>query len=385
MRCESNATCTPGSCVPPLRNQTVVLFTSDQGRPSSSFGNPVYRGGKATTWEGGVRAGLLAWGPGTDANIGNGEGMTPSARRRDDTFLGSQVDILPTVLDLAKCAPTVQDADDQYSQYSVKACSEGPATLCTSTCSFTGAICETRLLAGKSLLPALRGQGEKVRDFAFAAYPNKPSVIMSRRGHDYNGPSNSAPDAQNVCIYSSAQDGQAATTTRADRVRVGGSCDVGCTQNTDCTNPSTGVSSICTLGGTYCVEDDPPGTKDKCKAGTDAEGDPNPGLGECKPISFARCGKGSPCAANADCIQIETVCNTCTTAAWKLFGSDTPLFFDLAGNPEEIDELNCRDEAVDEANPDHTALSTAMGDLSGRLATWVDCVGNEDSDVNCNP
>lgn len=79
-----------------LERRTLVVFTSDNGpwlpfRTHAGSSGPL-RGGKGTTWEGGVRTPGIFWGPGL-------------VRPGVVTDIGSALDLLPTVAALAGAAP----------------------------------------------------------------------------------------------------------------------------------------------------------------------------------------------------------------------------------------------------------------------------------------
>jgi len=107
-----------------LAERTLVLFTSDNGPwlimnlRGGSAG--LLRGGKGSTWEGGMREPSLAWWPGT---IPAGQVCTG---------LGSTLDVMPTCLDLAGLEPP-----------------------------------KDRILDGVSLMPMLTGKGKSGRDTMF--------------------------------------------------------------------------------------------------------------------------------------------------------------------------------------------------------------------------
>ncbi|NQT87143.1 sulfatase [bacterium] len=107
-----------------LAKNTLVLFTSDNGpwliMKLNGGSAGLLRGGKGSTWEGGMREPTLAWWP----------GVIPEGRLC--TGLGSTLDILPTCLELA----------------GLKAPSD-------------------RILDGVSLMPMLTGKGKSGRDAMF--------------------------------------------------------------------------------------------------------------------------------------------------------------------------------------------------------------------------
>lgn len=384
LSCAVNGDCggTPGAeCVTDLAQRTLVLFTADQGQTNAPYGEAILREGKGSTFDGGVRVGLLAWAPG----LGVGS-AAPGGRLRGDQFVGSQVDILPTVLDAAGCAP-----NHGTDQYEIKACvgkNVSRPSLCDTDqdCAAAGGgSCVARLIAGRSMLPALMGAGTPVRDFAFASYPSEPQMISTRGGYYGDGCSGNADcnGAAKVCSYVSDQDASAVDGT-LDRHRVAGSCDV-CTGDGDCTG------TICTANGTYCVPSSDQSYLNRCTAET-AGGSLDPVGAECDPIQFPRCWSAADCGQNQKCVEVETHCNGCRDAAWKLMGgggvgAGNPIksvaLFEMSSNPEESDTLNCLDEAQNSGNPDYTKLSGTESDLRRRLDGWFDCVSDKLS-VDCD-
>ena len=71
-----------------VAERTMVLFTSDNGGASGTVNAPL-RGGKGSTWEGGMRVPALAWWPGT----------IPAGSASDETV--STIDVLPTLANLS--------------------------------------------------------------------------------------------------------------------------------------------------------------------------------------------------------------------------------------------------------------------------------------------
>lgn len=377
-QCASNSDCggTPGAaCITDLAQRTLVLFTADQGQTNAPYGDPVLREGKGSTYDGGVRVGLLAWGPG----IGVGS-ASPGGRFRGDPFVASQVDILPTVLDAAGCTPNHGAA-----QYQIKACvgkKVSHPTLCDSDADCVaagGGSCVSRLIAGRSMLPLLEGAGTPVRDFVFASYPSEPQMISARGGYYADGCSGNADcsGAAKVCSYVAAQGPDAGSGT-LDRSRLGGSCDV-CSSDGEC------GSTMCVVGGSYCVPSSDASYLARCTAEA-AGGSLDPVGSECDPALFQRCWSAADCGQSEKCVEVETPCNGCRAASWKLMGgggvgAGNPIksvaLYDLAGNPQESDTLNCIDEAKDPSNPDYAKLSATDNDLSRRLDGWFDCVSDK--------
>jgi uncharacterized sulfatase len=76
-----------------LRDNTLIIFASDNGpEPGAGSAGP-FRGAKATLYEGGVREPFIVWGP----------GLVPADKRgtTNTTSVFSGVDVVPSLLDLA--------------------------------------------------------------------------------------------------------------------------------------------------------------------------------------------------------------------------------------------------------------------------------------------
>lgn len=79
--------------VPELRDNTLILFCSDNGHePEAGSGGPL-RGAKTQLYEGGIRSPLIVWGPSLVA--ANRVGQV------NDTAIFSAIDLVPSLLDLA--------------------------------------------------------------------------------------------------------------------------------------------------------------------------------------------------------------------------------------------------------------------------------------------
>ncbi len=120
-----------------LAESTLVVFTSDNGpwliKKQSGGSAGLLREGKGSTWEGGVRVPCLAWWPGT---------VAPGRTTSD---LASELDLLPTCLDLASAK-----------------------------------IPEDRPIDGFSLAPLLRGMGQSPRTCLF--YYHGADLFAARKG-----------------------------------------------------------------------------------------------------------------------------------------------------------------------------------------------------------
>jgi arylsulfatase A-like enzyme len=82
---------------PKLRDNTLILIMNDNGPEPGAGSAGVFRMGKGTLYEGGVREPLIVWGP----------GWLPSSRRGawDKSTVLSSVDLAPSLLKLAGVKP----------------------------------------------------------------------------------------------------------------------------------------------------------------------------------------------------------------------------------------------------------------------------------------
>ncbi|HEX5692180.1 MAG TPA: sulfatase-like hydrolase/transferase, partial [Roseiflexaceae bacterium] len=89
---------------PKLRDNTLILITNDNGPEPGAGSAGVFRNGKGTLYEGGVREPLIVWGP----------GFVPASKRGqwDKTTVLSSVDLVPSLLKLARVAPTASTKFD---------------------------------------------------------------------------------------------------------------------------------------------------------------------------------------------------------------------------------------------------------------------------------
>ncbi|RYG58634.1 hypothetical protein EON80_26760, partial [bacterium] len=98
---------------PKLRDNTLVIFASDNGPEGGSGLAGNFRGGKGELYEGGVREPFIVWGPGILAKAKQGT--------VNQTAVLSAVDLLPSVLKLAGVKETPQgDGTDLSATYTGK-------------------------------------------------------------------------------------------------------------------------------------------------------------------------------------------------------------------------------------------------------------------------
>lgn len=407
--CASDADCDGGVCIS-LAQDTLILFTADQGAPNSNFGQPLLRGGKLHVSEGGIRVGLLAWGPGV---LGTGTGVE---RRLAENKLGSHVDLFATIAHAAGYQPT-----DTQGHVSVKVCGDhnrtcnsgadcdraeggrrggNPRKICTGDddcgawCAGRGqcvpGVCSDRSIEGRSLLPVLRGDDEdpdsevEVRDAVFAQYGGDGMTMVSRPelyekicDRAANGNGNGIFDetecdyAARVCSYQSYRPNSLEPLS-IDRTVVGSSC-VACDGNDLC-----GPAAPCTTQAKVCLDS----REDDFADCSDDNPATPPQFPRCDIDAKTRCRTTDDCedTLNHVCKQVVVPCNGCRPASWKLRGDfydnvfQTKELFDLASNPEENPDSDCKAAGG--------SIGAVSADMAGRVEAWWDCV--EDGDPDCD-
>jgi arylsulfatase A-like enzyme len=83
---------------PDLRSNTLVLVCSDNGPEKGAGSAGPFRGFKTQLYEGGIRSSLIAWGPGLVAKQG----------QVDKTSVFSAIDLVPSLLAIAKVDPPAE-------------------------------------------------------------------------------------------------------------------------------------------------------------------------------------------------------------------------------------------------------------------------------------
>lgn len=296
----------------PLRDNTVVLFTSDHGAPHKPYGIPMLRGGKGSSYEGGVRVGLLA----------SACGLQPASGLGAD--IGTHTDIFPTIAEIAG-VPVV---NHQIPSFPL---ADG-----------TGTWTAPRYIDGRSfytrLLPTSHGgTTAPIRIRVYAEH--NANVVTERDGAD------------KVCGYvgrgtSSPPTGDGEDTQ--NRYVLGASCE-SCTGTHDpefCKNQDV----QCTILGKVCCPQSSVGNK-SCSVSAPAQ------------ETLPRCDTHKDCEHLVDqngayqCVKGGTVtCNRCVPARWKLRSRTTQAaptectpstqlpgkveFWDVATNPEEDDRAS---------------------------------------------
>ncbi len=389
-----------------ILNDTVVMMTSDQGRPSSGFGAPALRDGKGSTYEGGLRVGMLAWVP--DA----GEGTAGRGKKLDASYVGSQADVFQTVVDAAGCQPTYSSTG----LYDAGYCVGKKGVPCKSSSDCGGGTCQAYTLSGKSLLPILRGVSTApvARNASYARYLGSPKIVATRKGYITDGTltaiealdtsGSSADDEEDAkvstCGVSVNEEASAAdpASLSTDIIRTAGSCWT-CKTNSDCTADDPDVSGEklpCVSNGQYCV---PSGDTDECLAdGLDASS-----CAVAKLSDLRQCSAAEPCTGNDRCMHIEVPCQTCGDAEWKFAGNGgdgsgsganitAAYLYDLSTNPEELDKPEPKKSSTTRLNclyaptgatgtyryKNKVRLSAIANHLCERLDLWTDCVIDRD-------
>jgi len=428
--CSANTDCgTGGHCVS-HRDDTLVLFTNDNGSPGEGWGQPDLRGSKQSTLEGGTRVGLLARGPGLQ--IGHLTGQTTGGRANAvSNSVGGLIDIFSTVAEAAGYRGDDLDdagrarvhtyhgtdvicsmAEECQGPEGNRHCSNSGATCVTNNdCTAT---CESYGIDGRSLISVLNGTGEAVtvgteqdphrRSFGYMNYPasGEPSNAVTARDRYFQpcdtnddgevsvSEATNCPSASHVCSYEGTF-WRSGAVTQYTRVHHGSSCRAckpGGPEITDCT------AERCEVVGKMCHS--------AMSADDDCRDLANTGGGV--PLASA-CGlpDAQRCRGNADCPKNELCygdvavkCATCSAASWKARGNDdvanTTELFDLASNPEEDPKqyegdpqaqdyygtdghLNCATHTLGE-EWQQTRIQMTRSELGSRLAAWQGCVSD---------
>lgn len=418
-----------------LTSSTLVVFSNDNGAPSGSYGIPRLRGGKESVWEGGTRAGMLAFGPDVglcDDGTCNGDAPpsrsdSTQGRARVVPHLGSQVDLFPTIADAAGLedrfftAPLSEGGGLQFNacfyandKALAHPCSSNSDCLHSDPAK-NGVCSNVRGIDGRSLLQALKDTDDNdpatpsyppsipdpqlvapVRDQMFARFPASgyPEVAVMSRGGLFSG----ATEARGVCGYErNAKTPSGGSSTQLSGRVIQGStctrCDPGAADST-VDSTTCGGSLGCEILGGVCF---PSGDSSigPCSAGT---GSPAPDF-DCKLETRGRCSGQDDCPANQVCVQnIRVACESaydmipdakCFAAGWKALGgavnqnTDVSIadLFDMRTNTEE--DARCRgdcgatyDGELDcRLNANQQAAFTAVHDnLKENLRCWNKCV-----------
>ncbi len=373
--CTSSSQCTSSICNTTLKNNTLILFTADQGRPTEGYGEPGLRDGKGSMYEGGIRVGLLARGPG----LGIVEGTVLEGP------VASHVDLFATIAHAARCKPD----DISTGRYTVNVCADITRKFCdptdeTDDCAQSagggGGACEERLIAGHTLLPELvPGIAGSIppppRPFAFAQYSADGKAVMARRNEF-------TPKVCGQRIPGEREVGLEAN-QHIERVRRIHSCTV-CNNDASC----EGVDKTCWSDGSFCV---PSNDQYACSHGQG-------GQNGCIPQHYARYAATAPCPDQSyERMQLLVPCEKCMTdSAWKLRGgggeNESPItvtaMFDLATNPEEDGKSDCKvplpGPGTPPANTDPTKLEYVEDQMGRRLDGWYDCVTGTDATKDCD-
>lgn len=424
-----------GSCVS-LSNNTLVLFTNDNGSPTAGYGVPLLRGAKQDLTEGGIRAGLLAYGPSVGAcKAGTCAGDTRAAttQQREVTALGSMVDLYPTIADAAGFddlfatetgAPDVKVCmfGGVESPMSIPCSGDQDCRLETNPGSagweVQGTCGDARGLDGRSLLRVLSDPAATVppaspprsdspeREQVFAAYPTSgaPGMTVITKPGRYadecdtivvDGVVSAAERSAcglptHVCAYERAAlapggDPPPPGTPTSGRTIMGASCKtcLPTTAGTDCN------TAICEILGGVCFNNNEGNLADSCVAGSGGLNDDQCGL-EWR----ARCQNQNDCQANAFCVHgVRIPCKsayqgtgdaTCVKAGWKGKGNQTEPSANLAaahGKVADIFDVRSNPEEMEgealncEIGTESVSYyDAATVDLDLQLGCWRQCL-----------
>jgi len=366
--CLSNGDCTDGTSVI-LKNDTLVLFTADQGGPdrAGDFGMPNWRGGKKSVYEGGIRIPLLAW-AGDTLTAGNTHVV-------DGRYVGSQVDLFTTIADAAGFTTT---SDGHLTGLNVCEGEGVGRTLCDGRqlCE-SGTCTAAREIEGRSLLPLLQDGSNaasgKQRDVAFSWEKAEDQAIMTRQGWFCGGQQSGCAFAGKLCTYYAAQSSPGASAI--DRIVRGGACSVA---------PPEGCGAKLCYARGVCLHKD----TDELKSCTNDSSTAINGV-ECLPLNNRRCLSSKDCPTDEYCKTVDVLCNQATDGAWKLKrSSNIEELVDLVGNPEEIEtdddgqaHLNCLYQA--NMDPPNNPFDKVKDCLTSWLDDWEQCVVSGEHSTIC--
>jgi arylsulfatase A-like enzyme len=422
-RTSSGALChDSGSGCSPLKDRTAVFFFSDHGRAGDrGYGAPALRGGKGDVYEGGVRAGMLAYYPGqtkgmcasvsppkpcdpdastSDCAQGEGDCVGPhvcantlplEACDPDATpntcpsskpcvplelrapVMASIVDLFPTVAEIAGLGSYMTEG-----QSWLKVNSSGQAIKKTD---------------GRSFLWALENPAappSHARKRVFASYPSDGMTVVTTESDLVNN------GTYAVCAYDSKLDGNWSDTM--PRRILGGSC-VKPSEQVPCDTAHATNGPWCKLPGRVCLGTNPPTGGCGGKACLDKNwyhptGSADKHLYRCKQSN-------SECPASLKCTaDVWIQCNTqVDETLWKLRTKQPPAsppathdknrLFELKSNPSEDDDLNCHFayESSSQVNYQRALFNDLYGTTSGGsgLARWDYCNSTTNQDCADGP
>lgn len=395
--CQVSADCGGGGQCVVLKNDTVVMFTADQGGDQPGFGTPNLREKKGTTYDGGLRVPLVVW-AGDGSMTGGGDHVI------EENYLGSQVDLFATIADIAGFGTE----DDGH--VLVKVCQNAGVgrTFCDDDhqCPSGGGPCVERKLAGRTLLPLLRGDapGLKRRDFAYAAQPGQAKMVTTRKGYfcDANGNGTVENSEAANCSYAGTMCGYEKVQAEdpqnelndLDRIVHGASCASCARTESESLGGCDGES--CYVRG-VCVVTDPQMDLEAIDCLND-QWDQND---RCTPIGNRICRSNKDCPDHQTCRTTDVTCNRCLDATWKLRASggdgasgsteDVSVveLFEMGGNPEEVpadnqDAVHPVPTSLDCKASADSKITSVRNCLACLVDEWYDCTslapGGDDQD-----
>lgn len=381
---------------PATANNTIVLFTSDQGANTGGSGRgiPRLRGGKFGTYEGGMRVGLFA----------KGCTQTHVSATKLAKMVASHVDLFPTIAEAAGYPVTgpLYGCDDESGADCTPdtQCGQGDPDEFTNEC-------KLHQVEGKSFYDLLNSADPAfARDYAFA---RGGKIAVTAR-----------PQLPALTTDISAQAGVCAVLDQGrDGIRMlGASCDLCTPGSGDCDGAGKTcamLGKVCVAGNGTCVVEsvtcgDSTGSRAACAQTTPGccERNQDCDCGVCKyssvPSPLVPCKNDTDCekvigtGTGYACREVSVPCTDCVLAAWKLkplgssggkalCGGTPPAtlaskdgLFDVISNPEEADDLNCVQRGS--GNPtDDGHLKQIWWRLKKRAVNWNVCMKYHRFDV----
>ncbi|MBI5504644.1 MAG: sulfatase-like hydrolase/transferase [Deltaproteobacteria bacterium] len=364
-----------------IRNNTMILFTGDQGAESAAYGDPDLRGDKDDMEEGGIREGLLVDLPGETCDPADTQSATACNLAAttfggledpevSDDRIASHVDIFPTIAEAAG--------------YQV----DGEGHLTEENTPWDPVNSRRVTIDGRSFYSLLRQHAPEAaapRDVVYSKHKGQGQVIVTRKGL--------FPGQLPACAGSGSDPAEcwaggtcAAVTDTAPAGSVASYDDPlpGKIRATSCfvcdpdaaSNPCGG--KICRTTDKRCVVE---GSAEwtACVVGSGCHREVYDTLSHC------RDDKG--CPGNEKCKSLSVQCDVCMPSAWKLHGDfeniDPPVdpstvdLYDIASNVQEDDAMDCAWFTGQNETDEHHGLSKVMNELAGKLDEWEVCTARD--------
>jgi arylsulfatase A-like enzyme len=333
-------------------SNTVVLFTSDQGPDGAGqgpeFGDPRLSGGKATTWEGGIRVPLIARPPG---------GVTGPVYLNT---LASHVDIYRTVAafaGLSSHTEVTSKRDGVSLSQSILSQTESSRQVTysrTGNFSQAGKPPPLSMIFKENMFPTtialLEVYPPPVR------HPEVPARLAGVCGYGPDPATTHAENAPCANIPATPQEKlrNCTTAARGTSYRL-------CRTTSECTG------TLCAVDEKRCINNavQPP----QCG-----------GIDVCSPQELQylpRCTGAAQCDG-AECRTVQVQCNQCVPALWKIQksldqGSDEDdHIFDVASNPGEDLAFDFNEDAAKQLYSGDTCMECVVDYLRATMRCWAD-------------